>query len=65
VRLGFPEKILGEGGFAERDGRRWQNEPHLRRSIELVHPIVDYLERHDLRFTGSPRRWPRTRRTRR
>ncbi len=50
MRLGFPEKVLGEGGLAERDGRRWRNEPHLRRSIELVHPIVDYLERHDLRF---------------
>ena len=50
MRLGFPEKVLGEGGLPERDGRRWQNAPHLRRSIELVHPIVDYLERHDLRF---------------
>jgi UV DNA damage endonuclease len=50
VRLGFPEKVLGDGGLPERDGRRWRSEPHLRRSIELVHPIVDYLERHDLRF---------------
>lgn len=50
VRLGFPEKVLGDGGLPQRDGRRWQNEPSLGRSIELVHAIVDYLERNDLRF---------------
>ncbi len=50
MRLGFPQKVLGEGGLPEHDGRRWQNAPHLRRSIELVHAIVDYCERHDLRF---------------
>src|SRR3712207_4029465 len=50
MRLGFPEKVLGDGGLPERDGRRWQSGPHLSRSIELVHAIVDYLERHELRM---------------
>jgi UV DNA damage endonuclease len=50
VRLGFPEKVLGEGGLPERDGRRWQNEPHLRVSLGFLEAIFGYLERHDLRF---------------
>jgi UV DNA damage endonuclease len=50
MRLGFPEKVLAEGGLRERDGRRWQHEPHLRTSIGYVHAIVDQLERLDLRF---------------
>lgn len=50
MRLGFPEKVLGDGGLPQRDGRRWQNEPQLSRSIEMVHAIIDYLVRSDLRF---------------
>jgi UV DNA damage endonuclease len=50
MRLGFPEKVLGEGGLPERDGRRWQNAPHLRVSLELLETIFGYLERNDLRF---------------
>jgi UV DNA damage endonuclease len=50
VRLGFPEKVLAEGGLRERDGRRRQSGPHLRTSIGYVHAIVDQLERLDLRF---------------
>jgi UV DNA damage endonuclease len=50
VRLGFPEKVLGRGGLSERDGRRWQNAPHLRVSIEKVHAIVDYLRDEELRM---------------
>src|SRR3712207_5287051 len=50
VRLGFPEKVLAEGGLRERDRRRWQHDPHLRTSIGYVHRIVDQLERLDLRF---------------
>ena len=50
MRLGFPEKVLGEGGLPERDGRRWRSEPHLRISLDHVGAIFDYLERHDLRM---------------
>jgi UV DNA damage endonuclease len=50
VRLGFPEKVLGEGGLPERDGRRAQGRPHLRVSLERVAAIFDYLDRHDLRM---------------
>ena len=47
-RLGFAVKILG-GGLATSDTRRWQKEPHLRRSLELLDAAFDYLHRHDLR----------------
>jgi len=50
MRLGFPEKVLAEGGLRERDRRRWQHDPHLRTSIGYVHAIIDQLERLDLRF---------------
>jgi UV DNA damage endonuclease len=50
MRLGFPEKVLGEPGLPERDGRRWQNEPHLRVSLTYLEAILAYLERNDLRF---------------
>ena len=48
--LGFPEKVLGEGGLPERDARRWQSEPHLRVSLERLEAIFGYLDRHDLRM---------------
>ena len=35
-RLGFAVKVLGEGGIASADTRRWQSGPHLRRSLELL-----------------------------
>ena len=44
-RLGFAVKILGEGGLKTNDARRWQNEPHLRHSLELLDPAFDYLLR--------------------
>ncbi|MDP9400656.1 MAG: hypothetical protein M3P39_06860 [Actinomycetota bacterium] len=50
MRLGFPEKVLGEGGLPERDGRRWRSGPHLRVSLEYLEAIFAYLERHDLRM---------------
>jgi UV DNA damage endonuclease len=50
MRLGFPEKVLGDGGLPERDGRRWQSGPSLARSLGLLDPVVDYLDREDLRF---------------
>ncbi len=48
-RLGFAVKVLGAGGLPTADTRRWQSGPHLRRSIELLHPVVRYLERIDVR----------------
>ncbi len=42
-RFGFAVKVLGEGGLRPYDSRRWQSGPHLRRSIELLGPVFDYL----------------------
>lgn len=49
-RLGFAVKVLGGGGLKSADTRRWQSEPHLRRSIELLHDVFDHLERIDVRL---------------
>jgi UV DNA damage endonuclease len=43
-RLGFAVKVLGGGGPKSSDTRRWQNEPHLSRSLELLEGVFDYLE---------------------
>jgi UV DNA damage endonuclease len=32
------------------DARRWQNGPHLRHSLELLDPVLDELDRRDLRM---------------
>ena len=48
MRLGFAVKILGEGGLPTHDARRWQSGPHLRWSVEAMHGVLDYLERHDI-----------------
>jgi UV DNA damage endonuclease len=56
VRLGFAVKILGEGGVATHDARRWQSGPHLRRSVEAMHEVLSYLGRHGIdmyRMTAS------------
>lgn len=37
-------KVLGREGLKSNDSRRWQNEPHVRVSIEYLHAIFDYLE---------------------
>jgi UV DNA damage endonuclease len=50
MRLGFAVKVLGDGGLASHDTRRWQSGPHLRVSIERLHAIFDYLDRHDIRM---------------
>lgn len=47
-RLGFAVKVLGEGGLPTSDTRRWQSGPHLRRSVELLHPVIDRLDRIDV-----------------
>jgi UV DNA damage endonuclease len=44
LRLGFPVKVLGVPGLKSEDSRRWQNNPHLRVSLEYLERIFDYLE---------------------
>ena len=46
MELGFAVKVLGEGGLPAHDARRWQSGPHLRWSVEAMHGVLDYLERH-------------------
>jgi UV DNA damage endonuclease len=43
MRLGFAVKVMGREGLKSNDARRWQNNPHLRYSIEYLHAIFDYL----------------------
>ena len=50
MRLGFAVKVLGEGGLPSHDARRWQSEPHLRHSLDALHDILGYLDRHDIRM---------------
>ncbi|HEX8158011.1 MAG TPA: hypothetical protein VF526_11560 [Solirubrobacteraceae bacterium] len=53
-RLGFAVKVLGDGGLPSHDTRRWSSDPHLRRSLERLRDILDYLERHDIRMYRLP-----------
>jgi len=56
LRLGFPVKVMGKPGLKSSDTRRWQKNPHLKCSIELVDRIFDYLaaERLDMyRFSSD------------
>jgi UV DNA damage endonuclease len=48
VRLGFAVKVLGEGGLPSHDTRRWQSGPHLRWSLEALHAVIAYCERHGI-----------------
>ena len=50
MRLGFAVKVMGEGGLPTSDNRRWQSGPHLRHSLEMLHGVLDYCERHDIRM---------------
>ena len=50
MRIGFAVKVLGEGGIKECDARRWQNNPHLRCSVEMLHQVFDYCNRADIRM---------------
>jgi UV DNA damage endonuclease len=49
-RLGFAVKVLGDGGMRTNDARRWQSGPHLRHSLEFLDPVLDALDRRDLRM---------------
>jgi UV DNA damage endonuclease len=48
MRIGFAVKVLGEGGIKECDARRWQSNPHLRCSLEMIDQVLDYCHRHGL-----------------
>jgi UV DNA damage endonuclease len=49
-RLGFAVKVVGDGGLAGADTRRWQSGPHLSRSLELLDAVFRYLDRNDIRM---------------
>jgi UV DNA damage endonuclease len=48
LRLGFPVIILGEEGIKSNDTRRWQSSPHLKVSLEYLHKVFDYLQKHKI-----------------
>ena len=47
LRLGFPVKVMGRPDLKTQDTRRWQKNPHLKCSLELLHPVLDYLRKKD------------------
>ena len=49
-RLGFACLVRGRRGMKSYDGRKWQNEPHLRVSIGLLRDVFDYLDAIDVRL---------------
>src|SRR3712207_6631538 len=46
--LGFPVKVLGRDDLKSNDTRRWQQNPHLKVSLEYLDAILDYLAKHDI-----------------
>jgi UV DNA damage endonuclease len=48
LRLGFPVKVMGRPDLKTQDTRRWQKNPHLRCSLELLDPVLDYLRKEKL-----------------
>ena len=44
LRLGFPVKVMGKPGLKSQDTRRWQKNPHLKCSLELLDVVLDYLK---------------------
>src|ERR1700712_5824401 len=43
LRLGFPVKVMGRTDLKSNDTRRWQQNPHLKTSLEYIDAILDYL----------------------
>src|ERR1700712_61412 len=43
LRLGFPVKVMGRSDLKSNDTRRWQQNPHLKTSLEYIDGILDYL----------------------
>lgn len=48
LRLGFPVKVMGRAGMKTQDTRRWQKNPHLKCSLELLDRVLDYLAQERL-----------------
>ncbi len=44
MRLGFPVKVMGRPDLKSQDTRRWQKNPHLKCSLELLDEVLDYLK---------------------
>jgi UV DNA damage endonuclease len=49
-RLGFAVKVLGREGLPSNDARRWQSNPSVAVSIEMLHAVLDYLREAGLRM---------------
>ena len=50
LRLGFPVKVMGVPGMKSNDTRRWQQNPHLKTSLEYIDAIFDYMAAKKLDF---------------
>nr|MBA2431683.1 UV DNA damage repair endonuclease UvsE [Chthoniobacterales bacterium] len=50
LKLGFAVKVLGTSGLKSNDTRRWQQQPHLRVSLQYLERIFDYLEQQEIRM---------------
>jgi UV DNA damage endonuclease len=48
MRLGFAVKVLGQPDTPSNDARRWQNNPHLRVSLEYLRAIFVYLAKNNI-----------------
>lgn len=48
LRIGFAVKVVGQADLKSNDARRWQNEPHLRVSLEYLHAIFEYLAKQQI-----------------
>ena len=48
LRLGFPVKVMGRPDLKSQDTRRWQKNPHLKCSLELLDTVLDYLRAEKL-----------------
>ncbi|WP_114227333.1 MULTISPECIES: UV DNA damage repair endonuclease UvsE [Sphingomonas] len=48
LRLGFPVKVMGVPGLKSGDSRRWQKNPHLKCSLELLDHVLDYLRKVEI-----------------
>ena len=49
-RLGFPVKVMARPDLKSNDTRRWQQNPHLKTSLEHIDGILDHLHRHQIRM---------------
>ncbi len=50
LRLGFPVKVMARPDLRSNDSRRWQQNPHLRRSLEHLDAVLDHCDRHAIRM---------------